>query len=258
MRSPLAAFRDLRQQVKDDLRKHDVERANRLRERGRYAESRDRIERALRRSPDDELLLRLRRRAEYAREEDRALALWGEGRTDDAIAAMHGLAERWPAAPDLQLWLAAMETTLERFEVAATHARVALAPAPDDPVVALRSVSIIRRVDVAAARELLEASKLGLQGPGSLHEAFRPEIEYADGLLACDEGRIDAGIAHLEAAFAAEPDGVGYGADLALAYLVVGRKRNALDVIAKALEHQPENERLLELERRALEPEEGA
>lgn len=258
MRSPLAAFRDLRRQVKDELRRHDVDRANRLRKSGRYAESRERIDRALRRSPDDELLLRLRRRAEYAREENRAVALWGEGRTDDAITAMHGLAERWPDDPDPHLWLAAMETALERFEVAATHARVALVAAPDDPVVALRSVSTIRRVDVAAARELLEASKVGLQSRGSLRDAFRPDVDHADGLLACDEGRIDAGIAHFEAAFATEPDGVGYGADLALAYLHVGRNRNALDVIAKALEHQPGNQRLLELERRALESEEGA
>ena len=52
---------------------------------------------------------------------------------------------------------------------------------------------------------------LGFQGRVALHDAFRPDVDYADGLLACDEGRIDAGVAHFEAAFAAEPDGVGYG-----------------------------------------------
>lgn len=55
----------LRQRV--ELTELDIERAHRFRKRGRYEESRERIDRALRRSPNDERLLQLRRRADPRR-----------------------------------------------------------------------------------------------------------------------------------------------------------------------------------------------
>ena len=45
----------------------------------------------------------------------------------------------------------------------------------------------------------------------------------------------------------ADPDGVGIGADLAIALAETERSDDALAVVERALEHRPGDERLIEL-----------
>jgi Flp pilus assembly protein TadD len=62
------------------------------------------------------------------------------------------------------------------------------------------------------------------------------------------EGSVTAqGIALLENAFAAAPDSIGIGADLAEAYLVTGRAIDARQTIHAALDRRPDDRRLLRL-----------
>jgi|GraSoiStandDraft_4_1057263.scaffolds.fasta_scaffold3001363_2 hypothetical protein len=46
-----------------------------------------------------------------------------------------------------------------------------------------------------------------------------------------------------------EPDSPGFGADLALTYAELGRYDQALDVVARALEHRPSDDHLLNVQR---------
>ena len=197
--------------------------------------------------------LRARRKAgRYPPDEEaRALALFDEGRTDQGIAAMQVLADRFPGEAPLHLWLSSMTVTVGRFDDAAAHADRALAAAPDDPIVLFRAASVLRWSDTARARALLEASERGLAPDSLLADVLRPDFDHLNGLIAHDEGRLEVAVGHFERAFRAEPDGLGHGADLAVAYLEAGRHRDALDVIARALEHYPGGERLLELQRQA-------
>ena len=254
VRLPLAAWRAIPAPLAQELRRRDLVRAAWLRKHGRYDESRRVILRASRRQPDDQWLRQLAQATHYAREEDRARTIFDEGRTEDAITAMQGLADRFPDDAGIHLWLASMYMTLENFEQMAVHVQHALDAEPDDPIVMFRAACRIRWSDTGRARVLLEDSKRGIAASSDLRGgAFRPDFDHLEGLIAHDEGNVEEAVRHLERAFRDEPNGIGHGADLAVAYLEQDRPRDALDVIARALEHHPGDGRLLRLQRQAQE-----
>jgi len=209
------------------------------------------ILRALRRQPDDEWLQRLGREIAYAREQDRALALFDAGQTENGMAAMQALVDRFPEEAELELWLASMTVTVGRVEVAAAHAQRAVVLRPSDPIVLFRAASTIRWSDTDRARALLEESKRLIATSAAERDAFRPDFHHLEGLIEHDDGNLADAVWHLEQAFRTDPSGMGHGADLAVAYLEQDRHRPALDVIARALEHHPSNQRLLDLQRQA-------
>lgn len=161
---------------------------------------------------------------------------------------MSGLAERWPEEAHLSLRLATMNASVDRPDAAARYVRRAIDLAPDDFLVRLRAVDMLRDADPEEARDMLEQCRRRLKEDADLR-VFQPDLDPMEALLVYDEDDPAPAIVLFEAAFKAEPDGVGIGADLALAYATVDRTSDALDVVAKALEHRRDDERLLKVQR---------
>ena len=70
---------------------------------------------------------------------------------------------------------------------------------------------------------------------------------HLKGLLAWSEGERETGVELLARAFAADPGGLGVGADLALALAELGRSEDAATVVERALDARPGDARLLAL-----------
>ena len=174
---------------------------------------------------------------------DRAFALHAEGRTGEAVAVLRAVVARAPDAPDAHLVLASLLVGLDEFDDAAEHARLAAERAWNDPFMLVRAASAAWHADPAAAQVYLgRVDELTGWAP---HFALQTEAWHLKGLLAWNAGDREAALAWLERAFAADPATLGLGADLALAYAQCGR--DATEVITRALEHRPGDERLLGL-----------
>lgn len=75
---------------------------------------------------------------------------------------------------------------------------------------------------------------------------FVADLAHLEGLLAIAEDHEELSIPFLERAFELDAAGVGIAADLALAYNRSGQVEQALNVLARGLEHRPEGERILD------------
>jgi Flp pilus assembly protein TadD len=231
-----------------ELRKVHIEAAKLLREDGRYEASRRAVERVLKRWPGDPVARRLLAVLPSAPYVDQANALFDAGRLDDAEGVLAYALARLPDDPEVHLRLASLAATRGKVEVAARHARCAVEVGPDDPNLLVRAASPMRWHDHDGARECVDrAARLtaGVDDPERF--PLRWGLIHLDGVLTFDAGDHGLGIALLERAFGAEPESVGFGDDLAQAYLVVGRISDARATITEALEHRPDDERLLRL-----------
>lgn len=252
MRSPLKWLDDLMTRRDWKRRKEDLERAYALSKRGRYEESRQVLERHLREWTGDHEAERRLRHLALAPDIDRASALWHEGRTEEAERVLLDLLGRFPGESRVHLQLAVNLVEARDFPEAIVHLERAVEFDGDDPETLSVAADLAIPGDAELARDLLERAKAAaarLSPEDTLHTF----LLNTEGQLLRHEGDLEAAIVLMERAFTAEPDSYGFGRLLADAYLEAGRWRDALDVVARALEFFPENEALLRRREQAEE-----
>jgi tetratricopeptide (TPR) repeat protein len=248
----IGPMRKLRQMYEEGVGlnlNRDLRRASDLRRRGWYAESRSLFASILRRHPGEPRAEWHLQQLRFAQDFDLADALHGEGRTVDAEEVVSAVIRRFPGEPEPHLRLAPMLAVRGAIVEAAEHAAAAAEGAWDDPNSLFRAASCARYGDPEASRRYLTRMEQLLMRQGT--EAgfpFRADVWHLEGLLAYEGGAPHVAVERFEAAFEAEPDGVGVGADLALIYAELGRYSEALDVVARALEHRPGDERLVHVQ----------
>ncbi|MDA0172674.1 tetratricopeptide repeat protein [Solirubrobacter taibaiensis] len=176
---------------------------------------------------------------------DRAYALHEAGRGEEALAVLRGLVEQHPESAEAHLSLAPMLVALGRFDEAAECARLGAERAWNDPYLLVRAATTAWHGDPAAATVYLgRIDELTGWAPSF---ALEGEVWHLKGLLAWSEGERETGAALLARAFAADPGGLGVGADLALALAELGRSEDAAAVVERALDARPGDARLLAL-----------
>jgi Flp pilus assembly protein TadD len=173
---------------------------------------------------------------------DRAYALHAAGRDEEALAMLRALVEQHPESAEAHLLLAPMLVTLGRYEEAAAHARLAAERAWNDPYALVRAATTAWHGDPAAAKVYL--SRVDELTGWADRFALQTEVWHLKGLLAWGDGEREAAIDWLAQAFAADPAGLGVGADLALALGGLGREADAAAVLEQALEARPGDARL--------------
>jgi tetratricopeptide (TPR) repeat protein len=184
---------------------------------------------------------------------DHAIAIWDDGRREEAIDCLRDLADRFPDESEIHLWLAPMLVVEGDFDRALEHARLAVELEPQHPNVLFRAAHDVRWRDTALARSYLERCKAIVASDESVFFPFPEDVPHLEGLLALDEGRPDEGLAYLKRAFALQPDGVSIAGDLAEAYLALGDPDAAAQVVAQGLHHRPGDEWLLGIQRDHLD-----
>jgi tetratricopeptide (TPR) repeat protein len=152
-------------------------------------------------------------------------------------------ARRFPEDPEVALMLGSLLRAMQSDD-AAEHVRRAAALAAGDPGYLTRNAEqMLLLGDYPAARELVrQASSVA---PEDFEHAG--ELAYVTGRLMIEVGRDDLAGPLLEDAFEHTPWIADHGLALAEFHAAHGRRDRALEVVARALEHQPDDEWLLAL-----------
>ena len=205
------------------------------------------VETALRFDPASVRAIREARLIALQPEWDRALALGQEGQLDAQRDVLLGLVERFPREPELLISLSANAVVRDEYTEAAAYARRVAESAGDDPEALFRAAWFIRWADAGSSRKYLEQVKAMLATSRSSDSfVFVADLAHLEGLLAIAEDHEELSIPFLERAFELDAAGVGIAADLALAYNRSGQVEQALNLLARGLEHRPEDERILD------------
>lgn len=172
--------------------------------------------------------------------------MWEEGRAGEALALLDTLLVRFPLEPEVHLLAAAMAVERNDTQDAAAYARRAVEIDPDDPHTLVQAATWAEPADPEWAGACLERVRPLLAEHPERPEYFvlGNELLHLEGRLALRQGRYKDALDPLKRAFATEPHRVGYAIDLATVCLALGQRESARDVVARALEHSPGDERL--------------
>jgi tetratricopeptide (TPR) repeat protein len=226
-----------------------LNRARDLEKKGRYADSQRMVEKALKWDPTGDRAQWLARLIALQPEFNQALALGQEGRLDRERDVLLGLLDRFPREPEVLILLSA-NAAVRGKDVRALPTlvvwacwQVMIRRRCFAPLGSFGGAMRVRRVSFWSGSKGMIAA---MDSPDSF--AFHSELAHLEGLLAIDEGHEDASVPFLERAFELEPGDVGIAADLALTYNKRGQVEQALNVLARGLEHRPGDERILKVQ----------
>ncbi len=173
----------------------------------------------------------------------RVYAVIDEGDGDRAEQLLREGARRFPEDPEVALQLGSLLRAREKDD-AAEHVHRAAAIAAGDPAyLTWNAEQMLLLGDYEATKELLR------QASAAAPEDFKRagELAYVTGRLAVEIGRDDLAGPLLEDGFELMPWIADHGLALARFHDANGRRERALEVVAEALEHQPDDAWLLEL-----------
>jgi tetratricopeptide (TPR) repeat protein len=225
-----------------------LDRASHLRKEKHYEQAARIVDLVLREEPESRRARWMRAEIEIAPDLDHAEGLFRSGQRTEALHVMTRLVERLPDEPEAHLRLAPALVVEGEFDRASAHALRAAELGPGDPNVLFRAAHSARWGDTAGSRSYLERMKTILADePDHPFFPFYDDVPHLEGLLACDEGRPEEGVAYLEQAFALQPSRVDVAGDLAEAYIRSERVEDAVNVVREGLRSLPDDERLLEI-----------
>ena len=183
---------------------------------------------------------------EQVLEKSRALAL--EQVDDENERLLRGAVRRFPENAEVWLRLG-LAVLLSTPEESATYLRRAVSLAPTDPWTLTRAASIMFFLhEFDAAQDYVD------RAVRAAPDQFEGEIDlmHLRGRLAFRAGDLAVAEDLLAAAFTAEPEGIRHGQVLADLYIEQGRLKEALSVLAAALECRRDDEHLHRLRRKVL------
>lgn len=174
--------------------------------------------------------------------------LHAEDKREDNARLLSEAARRFPEHADIQLRAAAW-----LFDTSPSEARLCIrrvdAAAPSDPNLLTQCGSLSFDLgDYGAAKEYAER----VRDIGDLDFQLAGSLAHLIGKLAIEAGRPDMAEQALRLAFGKDPEMAGFGRVLAAFLAQEGRPGEALEVVAEALRHLPDDPGLIALQAELL------